>query len=141
MPQFLVKIFAILCLTRLNLVYFSANSSVIFTWLILGLHSLKSSQLSLESNLCILSPSDFLVNFLGQTRAKLTKSGNFIVWLPFIREILNNMCIVILCKPGCDIINFKINIIFLIKPLWHLCKNTVNVIKFLHRPNSEKIND
>ena len=141
MPQFLVKIFAILGLTWLNLVYFSVNSSVIFTWLIPGLHSLKSGQRSLKSNLCTLSPSDFLVNFLGYTRRKLTKSGSFIVWLPFIREILSNMSIVIICKPGCDVINFKINIIFLIKPLWHLCKDTGNVIKCLHRENSEKIND
>ena len=32
MSQFLVKVFAILDLTWLNLVYFSVNSSVIFTW-------------------------------------------------------------------------------------------------------------
>ena len=77
MPQILVKILAILGLTHLNLIYFLANPSVIFTWLIIGLRSLM---------------------------------------VAFIREILSNMCIVILCKPGCDIINFKINIIFLIKP-------------------------
>ena len=40
--QFLVKVFAILGSTQLNLAYFSVNSSVIFTLLILGLHSLKS---------------------------------------------------------------------------------------------------
>ena len=38
----LVKVFAILSLTRFNLVYFSVNSTVIFIWLILGLHSLMS---------------------------------------------------------------------------------------------------
>ena len=32
MPQFLMKAFAILILTRFNLVYFSANFSVYFTW-------------------------------------------------------------------------------------------------------------
>ena len=42
MSQLVVKVFAILGLTQLNLVYFLVNSSVIFTWLILGLHSLKS---------------------------------------------------------------------------------------------------
>ena len=25
--------------------------------------------------------------------------------------------------------------------VWDLCKNTANIIKFLYRPNSEKIND
>ena len=28
---------------------------------------------------------------------------NFIVWLPFFLEILGNMCIAIVCWPGCDI--------------------------------------
>ena len=40
---------------------------------------------------------------------------NFIVWLPLILEILVNMCIAIVCFPGCDVINIKINLIFLIK--------------------------
>ena len=37
------------------------------------------------------------------------------MWLPLLREILCNMYIVIVCKSGCDVINFDINIIFLIK--------------------------
>ena len=37
------------------------------------------------------------------------------MWLPLLREILGNMYIVIVCKSGCDVINFDINIIFLIK--------------------------
>ena len=37
--------------------------------------------------------------------------------LTLLCEILGNMCIVILCKPDCDLINFEINLIFLIKPL------------------------
>ena len=41
---------------------------------------------------------------------------NFIVWLPLLHEILGNTCIVIVCWPGCDVINFEINLIFLIKP-------------------------
>ena len=40
---------------------------------------------------------------------------NFIVWLPLILEILVNMRIAIVCFPGCDVINIKINLIFLIK--------------------------
>ena len=54
MSQFLVKVFAILGLTRSNSVYFSVNSSVIFIWLILGLGALKTSQRSLKSGLCTL---------------------------------------------------------------------------------------
>ena len=40
---------------------------------------------------------------------------NFIVTLPLLREILGNMCIVIVSSSGFDVINSKINHIFLIK--------------------------
>ena len=36
---------------------------------------------------------------------------NFTVWLPLLLEILGNMCIVIVCFLGCDVIHFKINLI------------------------------
>ena len=39
---------------------------------------------------------------------------NFIVWFPLILEILGNMYIVIVCFPTCGVINFEINLIFLI---------------------------
>ena len=35
--------------------------------------------------------------------------------LPSLCVILGNMFIVIVCKPGCDVINFEINLIFLLK--------------------------
>ena len=38
------------------------------------------------------------------------------VRLRLIREILGNMYIVIVCEPGCDVINIKINLTLLIKP-------------------------
>ena len=43
---------------------------------------------------------------------------NFIVWLPLLYEIFDNMCIAIVCKPGCDVKNFEIKPIFLIKPFF-----------------------
>ena len=42
MSQFLVKVSAVFGLTRFSLVYFSVNFSMISTWLILALRSLKS---------------------------------------------------------------------------------------------------
>ena len=39
----------------------------------------------------------------------------FIVWLPLLCEVLGNMCIVIVSKPGWDVMNFEVNLIFLIK--------------------------
>ena len=40
------------------------------------------------------------------------------VWLPLLYEILGDMCIAIVCKPGCDVRNFEVNLIFLIKPFF-----------------------
>ena len=39
-----------------------------------------------------------------------------IAWLFLLLEILVNICIVIVCQSGCGVINFEINLIFLIKP-------------------------
>ena len=41
---------------------------------------------------------------------------HFIVWLLLLCEILRNMCITILCKPGCDAMHFEVNLILLVKP-------------------------
>ena len=41
---------------------------------------------------------------------------NLIVWLRLLCEILGNMCIAIACKPVCDVMNFEVELIFLIKP-------------------------
>ena len=38
------------------------------------------------------------------------------MWLPLLSEILANMCMIIVCKPGFDAMNFEVNLIFLIKP-------------------------
>ena len=78
MSQFLVKVFAILSLTRFNSVYFSVNFSMIFTRLILGLHSLKSSQRSLKSGLCTLRIfKTFLLISSANTWLNLTNCSLF----------------------------------------------------------------
>ena len=35
-----------------------------------------------------------------------------------LSEILGNICIAIVCKSGCDVMNFEDNLIFLIKPFF-----------------------
>ena len=40
---------------------------------------------------------------------------NLTVLLPLLREILCNMCFVIVCETGCEVIIFEIDLIFLIK--------------------------
>ena len=66
----------------------------------------------------------FLPHFLHDFWRKIffllysINSPSFIVWLPLLREILGNMCIVIVCLPGCDAMKFEVNLIFLIKPFF-----------------------
>ena len=35
------------------------------------------------------------------------------------------MCIAIVCKPGCDVMSFEVNLIFLIKPFFLHDQNVV----------------
>ena len=39
---------------------------------------------------------------------------NFIVYLPLLGEILSNICIAVICEPGCYVLKFEINLIVLI---------------------------
>ena len=43
---------------------------------------------------------------------------NFIGWLALLLEILGNMCIAIVYYPGYDVMDFEINLIFLIEPFF-----------------------
>ena len=43
---------------------------------------------------------------------------SFIIWLPLLHEILGYMYIAIDCYPGCNVMNFEDNLIFLIKPFF-----------------------
>ena len=43
---------------------------------------------------------------------------NFMVWLPLFSDIMSAICIAIVCLPSCDVVNFEINLIFLIKLLF-----------------------
>ena len=56
---------------------------------------------------------------------------NFITWLPLHCEILGNMCIAIICRPGYDIMNFEVKLIFLIKPFYLHDQNLVTKTKYL----------
>ena len=40
------------------------------------------------------------------------------VWLLLLCEISGNMCIAIACEPACDVMNFEVKLIFLIKPFF-----------------------
>ena len=47
---------------------------------------------------------------------------NFIVWLPLLPEMLGNMCIIIACFPGYEVMNFGFSLNFLMKPFFHMTK-------------------
>ena len=44
------------------------------------------------------------------------------VLLPLLLEMLGSICITIVCEPGCDVINFEINLAFLIKLFFYMTK-------------------
>ena len=48
------------------------------------------------------------------------------------------MCVVIFCKPGCDVINFEINLIFLIKPFFLHAKKSRQKFNYLENEKSFK---
>ena len=56
---------------------------------------------------------------------------NFIDWLPLLLEILVKMCTENVCQPGCDVIGFEINLIFLIKPFSYMTKELRQKFKYL----------
>ena len=66
----------------------------------------------------LVSLSHFLHNFWIKVFLLLYSINwpNFIVWLPSLLGMLDNICIVIIRDPDCDVINFEINLSFLIKP-------------------------
>ena len=45
-------------------------------------------------------------------------TSDFIVRLPLLCEILGIICIAIVCKPGCEVMDFVVNLTFLIEPFF-----------------------
>ena len=60
---------------------------------------------------------------------------NFIAWLPLLLEILGNMCMVIICFPLCDFMNFEIRFSFLIKPFSYITKKSRQKFEYLEKRN------
>ena len=76
----------------------------------------------LDKSLKKVSPPHFVFDFSRKMFFKLYSINlpYFIVSLPLLLEILDNLCIAIVCFPGCDVINFEINLIFLIKSFFYM---------------------
>ena len=74
----------------------------------------------LDKGLGIVSPAHFVYEFSTKMFLMLYSINlpNFIAWLPLLLDILGNICIAIVFKPGCDVMDFEINFTFLIEPFF-----------------------
>ena len=82
--------------------------------------------LKIKRGLELISLPHFLHNFWRKIFSLLYSINwpRFIAWLLLLCEILGNMCIAIIFKPGCDVMNFEINLIFPIKPFFSTLPKT-----------------
>ena len=89
-------------------------------------------------SLGIVSPPNFVYDFSGKMFLMIHSINwpNFIVWLHLLLEILDNICITIVCYPCCDVIKFEINLIFLIKPFYYMTKRSRQKLKYLEKGKS-----
>ena len=80
----------------------------------------------LEKGLGIVSPPHSVYDFQRKMFFILyyINCPNFIVWLPLLFEILDDMCVANVCFPGCDVINFEISLILLFKPLFYMTEKS-----------------
>ena len=85
-----------------------------------------------EKGLGLISPSYLVYDFSRKNFLMLHSINwsNFIVCLTLLLEILGNMCIEIVYSPGCEVINFEINFIFLIKPFWYMTRKWRQKLKY-----------
>ena len=74
----------------------------------------------LEKSFEIVSAPYFLYDFSRKMSLMLYSINwpNFIVWLILLLEILFNVLNTIVSLPGCNVLNFEIDLIFLIKPFF-----------------------
>ena len=92
----------------------------------------------LEKSIGTVSPPHFEYDFLRKIFLVLYSINwpNFVVWLYLLVEILGNMCIAPVCYPRCGVINFEIDLIFLMKLFFYLNKKSRQKFKYLEKKKS-----
>ena len=92
----------------------------------------------LEKGLGIVCPPHFVCDFSRKMFLMLYSINwpNFIALLPLYLEILINICIAIVYYPGCQVIDFEINLLFLIKPFSYMTKKLRQKFKDLENEKS-----
>ena len=93
----------------------------------------------LKKTLGLVSPPYFVHNFWREIFLMLYSINwpNFVVWLSLLLQISGNMCTVIVCYPVCNVINFEINLSFLIEPFSYMTKNSEKKLKYLKNEKGE----
>ena len=93
---------------------------------------------SLEKELGIVSPPRLGYDFSRKMFLVLYSINwpHLIAWLSLVLEILGSMRIAIVCFPGCDVMNFEINHISLIKPFFYWTKKSKQKFKYLENKTS-----
>ena len=81
----------------------------------------------LQKGLGIVSPSHFVYIF---------QEKYFPRYILLTDQISDNMCTAILCFPGCNVINFEINFIVLIKPFFYMTEKSRQKFKYLQKEKS-----
>ena len=95
----------------------------------------------LEKDLGIVSPPHF-VHDISKKMFLMLYSINWpilIAWLFLLLEILINMCIAIVCFPRFDVINLEIELIFLIKSLFYMNKESRQILNILRTKRAFKM--
>ena len=79
---------------------------------------------------------DFLEKGLGKVSPPdcSKKNVSHVIFYYLIK--LGKVCIAIFCYPGCEIMNFEINLIFLIKPFFSMTKKLRQKFKYLKNKKS-----
>ena len=95
----------------------------------------------LEKDLGIVSPPHFVHDISKKMFLMLYSINwpNLIAWLFLLLEILINMCIAIVCFPRFDVINLEIELIFLIKSLFSMNKESRQILNILRTKRAFKM--
>ena len=95
----------------------------------------------LEKDLGIVSPPHFVHDISKNMFLMLYSINwpNLIAWLFLLLEILINMCIAIVCFPRFDVINLEIELIFLIKSLFYMNKESRQILNILRTKRAFKM--
>ena len=90
-----------------------------------------------RQDLGIVSPPHFL--YVSRKILLVLYSTNWRnFWLPLLLELLDSVCIIIVCFPRCDVINFEIKLILLIKQFFYLTKTSRQNLNILRTKRASK---